>query len=116
MVVKVSFNSLVQLKESIMIIHSVIFSLKHEKTSDEAQTFLRDGQNLLSSIPSVKNFQVFNQVSAKNNYQYGFSMEFDSQADYDAYNEHPIHTSFVEDRWKVEVTDFLEIDYESYRF
>lgn len=96
------------------IIHSVVFTLKHEKDSEQTKQFLQDGQALLSSIPSVKNFQVFYEVSPKNNYQYGFSMEFDSQADYDAYNEHPVHTAFVQQRWEVEVDQFMEIDYKPY--
>jgi len=93
------------------IIHSVIFTLKHEKNSVEAKQFLQDGRALLSSIPTVRHFQVFDQVSPKNNFQYGFSMKFESQSAYDAYNEHPVHTAFVKDRWEVEVVDFLEIDY-----
>jgi len=97
------------------IIHSVIFTLKHDKESTAAKQFLADGQALLSSIPTVNNFQVFQQVSAKNNFQYGFSMEFESQAAYEAYNDHPIHSAFVKERWEIEVVDFLEIDYKTHQ-
>jgi hypothetical protein len=38
-------------------------------------------------------------------------MEFANQADYDAYNEHPLHVQFVNERWVTEVENFLEIDY-----
>jgi Stress responsive A/B Barrel Domain len=38
-------------------------------------------------------------------------MEFADQAAYDTYNDHPIHVAFVRDRWKMEVSDFMEIDY-----
>ncbi|RCW51794.1 Dabb family protein [Paenibacillus prosopidis] len=93
------------------ILHSVIFSLKHEKGSEAERRFLEDGQRILTSIPTVTNFQVYKQVSAKNEYNYGFSMEFASQADYDAYNEHPLHVQFVNERWLTEVEKFLEIDY-----
>jgi hypothetical protein len=41
----------------------------------------------------------------------GLSMEFTDQAAYDTYNDHPIHVAFVRDRWKTEVSDFMEIDY-----
>jgi hypothetical protein len=51
------------------------------------------------------------QVSAKNGFMFGFSMEFADQAAYDIYNNHPIHVAFVRDRWKTEVSDFMEIDY-----
>lgn len=93
------------------ILHSVIFSLKHERGSDAERQFLEDGERILTSIPVVSNFNVYKQVSAKNDYDFGFAMEFASQADYDAYNAHPLHEQFVEDRWKTEVERFLEIDY-----
>ncbi|MCF8352232.1 MAG: Dabb family protein [Bacteroidales bacterium] len=91
--------------------HGVIFNLKHEKGSPEAKKFLADGREILSGIPVVQNFQVFDQVSPKNDYQYGFTMVFDSMNDYNTYNEHPNHVAFVENRWMMEVTDFLEIDF-----
>ncbi|CAM4054279.1 Dabb family protein [Paenibacillus alkaliterrae] len=93
------------------ILHSVIFSLKHEEGSEEELRFLEDGERILTSIPTVANFQVYKQVSAKNEYNHGFAMEFASQADYDAYNEHPLHVRFVNERWLTEVEKFLEIDY-----
>lgn len=93
------------------ILHSVIFSLKHELGSPEEQQFLEDGKRILTSIPTVSNFQVYKQVSVKNEYQHGFAMEFANQADYDAYNEHPLHEQFVNERWIPEVEKFQEIDY-----
>ncbi len=94
--------------------HMVIFCLKHPAGSAEANQFLEDGQRLLTSIPVVKNFKAFNQVSPKNDYDYGFSMEFADQAEYDTYNAHPVHTDFVEGRWVPEVSRFLEIDFKGY--
>jgi hypothetical protein len=38
-------------------------------------------------------------------------MEFADAAAYTAYNEHPEHVRFVEDRWVNEVEEFLEIDF-----
>lgn len=93
------------------IIHSVIFSLKHEKGSAEETRFLEDGRTELSSIPAVNHFRVFRQISAKNSYDFGFSMVFDSESDYEAYNVHPKHVEFVTKRWEKEVSQFLEIDY-----
>ena len=90
--------------------HMVIFDLNHPKGSAEAEKFLDDGRKILSKIPVVQNFQVFNQVSLKNDYSYGFSMVFKDQSDYSTYNNHPNHVAFVENRWKKEVTRFLEID------
>ena len=68
----------------------------------------------LAEIPSVRNFECLRQISEKNDYDFGFSMEFDSNDDYEIYTTHPIHTEFVETRWIPEVTDFMEIDYEPY--
>ncbi len=95
--------------------HGVIFSLKHEPGSDAAKQFLEDGRRILTGIPVVQHFQVFNQVSDKNDYQYGFTMVFDSMGDYQLYNDHPDHVAFVEERWMKEVAQFLEIDFELYR-
>jgi hypothetical protein len=96
------------------IIHMAIFSLKHAEGAPEIEAFLNDGKAVLSTIPVVQNFQVFHQVSSKTDFDYGFSMEFDSQASYDAYNNHPDHVKFVEERWKVEVDSFQEIDFQAY--
>ena len=51
------------------------------------------------------------EVSPKNGYRHGVSMEFADRAAYAAYNAHPTHVAFVRDRWVPEVTDFLEIDF-----
>lgn len=93
--------------------HMVIFDMNHEIGSVMADKFLSDAQQILSNIPVVQNFQVFNQVSLKNHYAYGFSMVFADQSAYYAYNHHPDHMGFVADRWDKEVTQFLEIDFKS---
>ena len=38
-------------------------------------------------------------------------MEFDDQAAYDAYSNHPDHLRFVNEKWIPNVAEFLEIDY-----
>ncbi|PZQ95512.1 MAG: stress responsive alpha-beta barrel domain-containing protein [Cereibacter sphaeroides] len=93
-----------------MIRHTVSFTLKHPQGSAKEAAFLRDAR-ALADIPSVKKFERLRQVSPKNAYHFGFSMEFDDQAGYQAYNIHPIHEAFVRDRWVPEVADFLETDY-----
>lgn len=98
-----------------MIRHTVTFRLKHKAGSEREATFLADGNRILSAIPGVAKFEVLEQVSAKNSFRHGFSMEFDGQAAYTAYNDHPDHIAFVRDRWVPEVDDFLEIDYVAYQ-
>lgn len=94
--------------------HMVLFDLNHDKGSAMAEKFLKDGQKILSNLPVVHNFQVFDQVSLKNDFNYGFSMVFDGQPAYSTYNNHPDHLAFVENRWKKEVARFLEIDFKSH--
>ncbi|NTJ64291.1 Dabb family protein [Agrobacterium rhizogenes] len=95
-----------------MIRHTVAFRLKHEAGSAEEASFLKDAL-VLEKIPSVRNFEQLRQTSPKNDFTFGFSMEFDDQSGYDAYNVHPDHVAFVRDRWAPEVEAFLEIDYTS---
>ncbi|WP_246246669.1 Dabb family protein [Paenibacillus lemnae] len=90
--------------------HMVTFSLLAGKDNDESETFLRMSREELSAIPGVEQFEVFRQVSPKNEYDYGFSMVFADQKAYDAYNEHPVHISYVEEQWKTKVSQFQEID------
>ena len=93
-----------------MIRHTVAFKLKHPSGSAAEASFLEAARALIS-IPTVCNFEWLCQVSRKNPYEFGFSMEFDSAQDYEAYNVHPAHVQFVETRWNPEVAAFLEIDY-----
>jgi Stress responsive A/B Barrel Domain len=63
-------------------------------------------------LPTVRDFERQKQVGFKNNFTHSFSMEFDDQPVYDAYNLHPIHVAYARDRCLPEVTAFMEIDYE----
>ena len=95
-----------------MIRHTVIFRLKHGRNSPEEKAFLEAAKGL-GKIPGVEKFERLRQVSVKNGYKFGFSMEFLDQAAYDVYNDHPFHVAWVRDRWMKEVAEFLEIDYEA---
>lgn len=95
------------------IIHTVIFDLKHPVGSPEAEKFLSDGIRILTSVPGVKDFQALKQCSPKNDYQYGFLMCFNNQAEFDAYTAHPDHCRFVEERWNTEVARFQESDFKN---
>lgn len=94
-----------------MIRHTVAFRLKHPQGSAAEAAFIADGRRILTAIPGVTNFEALRQVSPKNGFAFGFSMEFADQAAYDGYNDHPDHVAFVRDRWLKEVDDFLELDY-----
>ncbi len=93
-----------------MIRHTVAFRLKHPRGSAEEAAFLSDGM-VLATIPGVEKFEQLKQTSPKNDFQFGYSMEFADQAAYSTYNDHPLHVAYVRDRWIPEVEAFLEIDY-----
>jgi hypothetical protein len=93
-----------------MIRHTVVFRLKHRPGSAEEASFLSAGK-ALADIPGVERFEQLKQVSPKNDYHFGYSMEFADQAAYSRYNDHPVHVAYVRDRWIPEVETFLEIDY-----
>ena len=93
-----------------MIRHTALFRLKHTKGSAAEAAFLK-AANVLIAIPGVERFEKLRQVSLKNDFTFGFAMEFASQREYDFYNTHPDHVAFVRDRWVPEVEAFMEIDY-----
>jgi hypothetical protein len=94
-----------------MIRHTVVFKLKYAGHSPEEKAFLTAAKNL-SNIPGVQNFECLKQVSKKNNFDFGLSMEFASKKLYDEYSNHPDHAEFIQKYWKKYVDEFLEIDYE----
>lgn len=92
-----------------MIRHTVFFRLKHAAGAAAEQGFFR-ASKVLATLPTVKNFEMLRQVSPKNGFSHGFSMEFDDQASYEAYNVHPLHVTYVQDVWLPQVAEFMEID------
>jgi len=90
--------------------HTVTFTLAHPEGSAPERDFL-EAAGQLGAIPGVEAFELLAQVSPKNPYRFGLSMEFADQAAYDGYNEHPDHVHFVQRRWLAEVSNFLELDY-----
>lgn len=93
------------------IVHSVFFNLKHPAGSEEENQFFQKSVKILTPIPGVHHFLVMKQTSPKCSYNYGFSMVFHSDKDYQSYNDHPDHGSYVQDIWLNEVAEFQEIDY-----
>lgn len=90
-----------------MIQHTVAFRLD---ASVDADVFWGRVSEL-SGIAGVEQFQVLRQIGTKNDFTHALSMYFESQADYDAYSEHPNHVAFVEEAWLPSVAEFIELDY-----
>ena len=96
--------------ENKFIRHTVVFQLKHERGSAKENAFLNAAKKL-AVIPGVEKFECLKQISKKNKFAFGLSMEFADQQAYDRYINHPDHAAFVQTRWLNEVEDFMEIDY-----
>jgi hypothetical protein len=90
--------------------HTVAFALVHPEGSADERDFLEAAERL-ASIPGVEAFELLAEVSAKNGYRFGISMEFADRTAYDRYNAHSDHIRFVQERWLAEVSEFLELDY-----
>ena len=90
--------------------HTVVFTLVHPAGSESESDFLEAAERL-AAIPGVEAFELLAEVSPKNGYRFGISMEFADRAAYGRYNEHPDHVRFVRERWLSEVSEFLEVDY-----
>jgi hypothetical protein len=90
--------------------HTVAFTLVHPAGSESEDDFLEAAEGL-AAIPGVEAFELLAEVSPKNGYRFGLSMEFADQTAYERYNGHPDHVRFVQDRWLSEVSEFLELDY-----
>lgn len=89
--------------------HTVAFTLAHPKNSAEERDFLSAVEEL-KAVPGVEAFELLAEINRKNGFRFAISMEFADRAAYDRYNEHPDHVRFVQERWLVEVEDFLELD------
>ena len=90
--------------------HTVVFTLVHPEGSEAEGEFL-EAAGGLATIPGVEAFQLRAEVSPKNDYRFGISMEFADRRAYERYNDHPDHVRFVQERWLSEVANFLELDY-----
>lgn len=91
--------------------HTVVFRLVHERDSAAESDFLSAGRARLAAIPGVTEFAVDRQVSGKSDLTHRFTMVFADQAAYDAYDAHPAHVAFVAERWVPEVAAFQEYDF-----
>ena len=89
---------------------SVVFKLNHASDSPEEKNFLAKPRKL-KSISGVRKFEVMMEISSGNPYEFGISMEFENQLEYDFYTNHPDHIHFVQEIWIPNVASFMEIDY-----
>ena len=91
----------------------VVFNLKVPKDDPKATEFLKEANRALGSIPFANNIEQCFQTNGMCPFDFGFSFDFGGAEDYEAYNNHPNHIKFVEEWWKTQVADFMEVDFES---
>ena len=96
-----------------MIHHSVIFTLNASVDEATKEQFFGAAKEL-ATIAGVENFKCLKQVSAKNKFSFGLSMDFADELLYQQYNNHPLHIKFIGEQWLNYVEDYMEIDYLSY--
>jgi Stress responsive A/B Barrel Domain len=89
--------------------HAGLLKFKSTVTAQEKQAFFIALKNL-EHIKGVEKMEISKQISSKNTFEYGFSMEFANEDIYNAYNIHPSHDAFVKNYWLKYVADFMEID------
>ena len=95
--------------------HHVYFWLKDEFKNDEHRAAFEEGLASLFSIDLVKGgkwstpAKVMERPVIDQSWDYALSMQFDSVADHDTYQDVPVHNAFIgkfKDTWaKVEVKD-----------
>ena len=97
-----------------MIRHTVVFRLRHAPGSPAEADFLRAARELRAHPRRRALRGAAPDGEAERRTASRLSMEFADADAYAAYNEHPDHTGFVQDRWIPEVEEFLELDFEPY--
>jgi hypothetical protein len=101
-------------------VHAVIFYLKPDAPSGEADALLADCHAMLSTIPTVRELRAGAPAekekadNAKKDYEVGLLVLFDDLKGLETYIDHPQHKEFVAkhgkfiDREKLGVYDFMD--------
>lgn len=98
-----------------MLIHTVYFWQKPGTTPAAKQQLVTDCRELLGKIPTVRQLwagppAMTPRDVVDNSYTIGLTVVFDDRAGHDVYQEHPLHTEFIEHNkahWsRVQVYDF----------
>lgn len=83
-------------------VHAVIFHVKRDAPKDEVEALIRDADELLRPIPSVRELRIGRPADqatpglANKAFQVGLLILFDDAAGLLAYHEHPLHKRYLE--------------------
>ncbi len=97
-----------------MLHHSVFLTFKPTTSEEEKAYFIAESRKL-AQIPGVMNLKVLEEFNVTNPYTHGLGMDFEDQAAYDFYSNHPIHNRFVQEVWIPRVEKWQEIDFREIR-
>ncbi len=97
-----------------MLHHSVFLTFKSTTSESEIAYFIEESRKL-AQIPAVQNLQDLEEFNATNPFTHGLGMDFEDQAAYDFYSNHPIHNRFVQEVWIPRVEKWQEIDFREVR-
>ena len=98
-----------------MFSHVVIFWTKPD-VPGAAEALLAGAQKYLSAVPGARSFHVGRMVPSARpvvdqSYQVALNIIFDTKAQQDAYQTHPLHLEFVEKAFKPNCTKCVVYDF-----
>lgn len=81
-------------------VHIVFFWLKNPDSEDDRAAFLKEIRAYTSHIDVIKNLHIGSPADTSrpvidSSYTYCLVTSFDSKADHDAYQAHPLHKQFI---------------------
>jgi Stress responsive A/B Barrel Domain len=84
-----------------MFVHHVFFWLKNSLSQEDVLKF-ENGVKSLAGVEAIKIIEIgkpaaTNRPVIDRSYSYSLLLVFDSQADHDLYQPHPVHKKFVDD-------------------
>jgi len=99
-----------------MFSHVVIFWTQPEKPN-AADELIAGANQYLRNVPGIVNFHVGKMVPSQRpvvdqSYQVALSIQFESKAAQDAYQDHPLHLEFVEKSFKPNCAKVVVFDFE----
>ena len=84
-----------------MLVHTVLFYFKPEKTEAQIEACASDAKNLLTKIETVKELYIGSPANTEirpvsvRDFGLSLTVIFESLADHDVYQAHPLHDQFI---------------------
>jgi hypothetical protein len=93
--------------------HSVLFRFSPETTDDQIEAMANGLLGLPAAIPEIRAYDIGRNVGEANtNWHFAIVADFDSRADWQTYNDHPVHRQVIQDIIQPLVADRAAVQYE----